>query len=157
MTQSYIFRKEINECADDDALRDFVVVDTVLRALALARPLCEHFGVGGFLRIAAKSLVGNRALYIVMREGRIVSRGALSIGFCSHYNVSRGDVVIGSIWTDERCRGEGLATRGVRSAIQYMSKKGAHVFFIDTQEANAAMLKSISKLGFGEPVGVFQS
>ncbi len=151
----YIFRQVRTEAYEDVDSSDFVVIDTLPKVLNNGWVLLSYLGPVGYLKLLVKSLGSTRLFYFIQQQNRIVACGTMAIGFCNYYAVAYRDVVIGSVWTDERCRGQGLATRSIRGAVNYMIAHGASTFFIDTQETNLAMLRSIEKMEFGKPVGSY--
>ncbi len=76
----------------------------------------------------------------------------MSVGFCRHYTVEAGAVVLGNVWTDATLRGHGLAEALLGRAVGASVARGRRVFYIDTREDNAPMRAVIARLGFGEPV-----
>ena len=133
----------------------FVMVDNFFTTLCYASALLQYFSFAGFIRQLLKSMTPNRNFYFLLHSGQLVACGCLNIGFCRYYDVNPSDVIIGSIWTRPEYRGQGLATTGVSAAMNHMISSGFDTFYIDTQETNQAMLKSITKLGFGSACGSF--
>ena len=115
----------------------------------------RRLGTVGLLKAAAKIATPSRLLYVVRVRGDIVNWGWISISFCRHYPVGKKDVVIGPVRTAEEFRGRGLATWGLKQAINAMVRRGHRVFFIDTSDGNGAMRKAIARCGFGEPVSSY--
>ncbi|MFT4925753.1 MAG: putative GNAT family N-acyltransferase [Phenylobacterium sp.] len=136
---------------------DFVMLDTLVKTLKHMPILAAYMGWGNIPRQLLRSLFPNRYFYFLKKDGKIITCGQLSTGFCNYYSVDTSDVVIGSIWTDPNFRKQGLASRSIQAAINYMVIEGWSVFYIDTQETNTGMLKSIAKIGFGQPVEFFNT
>ena len=107
------------------------------------------------IKLFAKSFTASRCFFFIRAGKVLLSHGSLAISFCRYYPVAKNDVVIGTIWTEPSMRGRGLATRAIRSAMNAMIMSGYSSFYIDTQETNHAMQRSIAKLGFGDPVATF--
>jgi RimJ/RimL family protein N-acetyltransferase len=131
---------------------DFLLVESMAQALPVLPHLIEERGFAGTARLLGK-LILHRCSYILTREmGETVSTGVLSFGYCRHYVVSPGSVIIGEIATKASSRGRGLATRTIMLGINEMIRRGLYVFYIDTQKNNLPMIRSIEKLGFGVPL-----
>ncbi|NRA22505.1 MAG: GNAT family N-acetyltransferase [Oceanospirillaceae bacterium] len=133
----------------------FVVLDALSITIRHSLLLIGHFGLLGYLRQVLKSISHHRILYLIQWQGKVVSCGTITIGFCKYYQVELTAAVIGSVWTDESHRGLGLAHLGIRAVVNYLLARGIHSFYIDTQETNFPMLKAIKNTNFGEPVGYF--
>jgi predicted GNAT family N-acyltransferase len=155
--KNYVFKLTQKKAYPDVDTSGFFMLDTFTRTLKHLPVLAAHFSVIELLKLLRRSLLGNRYFYYIKKDGKVVSRGQLSTGFCNYYQVESNAVVIGSIWTDPQCRGQGLASKSMQAAINYMVTKGQDVFYIDTQQANTGMLKSIAKNGFGQPVTSFEN
>ena len=151
----YVFKLGKNQAYPNVDTSDFHMLDTFSETLKHLPVLMGHFKTIDLAKLLIRSMLSNRYFYYVKKEGRIVSRGQLSKGFCHYYTVENDDVVIGSIWTDPECRGQGLASISMQAAINAMVTKGSSTFYIDTQETNAGMLKSIANIGFGSSVKSF--
>ena len=151
----YVFKLGQNKAYENVDTSGFYMLDTFFKTVWHLPVLLAHFNVSDVVKLLLRSLLSNRYFYYIKKEGRVVSRGQLSTGFCHYYPVEEKDVVIGSIWTDPLCRGQGLASISMQAAINYMVSKGASTFYIDTQETNTGMLKSIAKIGFGQSVKTF--
>ena len=132
---------------------DFVLIDRPGKVILHAAELALYLGLPGLFKLLIKSLGSSRRFYAIIQNHAIVACGTLTIGFCRYYDVEPDAVVIGSVWTNEALRGQGLATRSLRAAMNSMLDAGRTLFYIDTQENNLPMLKAIEKLGFGEPIG----
>jgi len=154
--KSFIFCQSRTELYPGVDVVEVVIVDTLPKALGHRAVLLRHSGWIGYLKLLLKSLSRARVFYFSQRAGHITACGTIALGFCNHYPVSSDSAVIGSIWTDQRCRGQGLASKGIRAAINHMISEGISTFYIDTQETNLAMLKAIEKTGFGKPVDNFE-
>ncbi|MET4694855.1 GNAT family N-acetyltransferase [Endozoicomonas lisbonensis] len=137
--------------------QDFTLIDSPGAFLSNITVLFRHFGFKESVKTFLKSFVGNRVFYYLSVEGSVAACGTLAIGFCRFYSVKDGDVVIGSVWTEEKLRGRNLATRSIRHAIHAMYLKGYKTFYIDTQVTNKPMLRAIEKLGFGESIDSYES
>jgi len=103
-------------------------------------------------KLALKIVAGRSVFFGVQSGGNLVSAGVLALGYCRYYKVEPEAVVIGTVSTDPKRRGEGLATRSIKVAMNAMIGRGLTVFYIDTRGDNIAMQRSIEKLGFGRPV-----
>lgn len=153
--KSYIFYQQRSELFSDVDMVGFTIIDSLPKAFRHGGILYKHFGFLDYLKLLLKSSMKNRVFFYLNRYERIVTCGTLAIGFCNHYEVSSGDVVIGSIWTAKHCRGQGFATLGIRAAMNHMVFSGFSTFYIDTHEKNTAMLKAVEKIEFGKPTGDF--
>ncbi|GEM_PF-1002988 len=151
----YVFKLGQNKAYPNVDTSGFFMLDTFTKTLTHLPVLMGHFKASEVVKLLIRSVFSNRYFYYIKKEGRIVSRGQLSKGFCHYYTVDIDDVVIGSIWTDPECRGQGLASISMQAAINAMVNKGSSTFYIDTQETNIGMLKSIAKIGFGSSVNSF--
>lgn len=151
----YVFKLGQDKAYENVDTTGFYMLDTFFKTLGHLPILLTHFGMREVAKLLARSLLSNRYFYYIKKEGKVVSRGQLSTGFCHYYPVDEKDVVIGSIWTDPNCRGQGLASISMQAAINYMVNQGSTTFYIDTQEGNTGMLKSIAKIGFGPSVKTF--
>lgn len=154
--RSFIFRQSRTTLYSDINTSKIVIIDNLYKALHYRKALSDHTGWSGYLKLLIRSLSKRRIFYFLQQQQHITACGTIAIGFCNHYHVSPDSAVIGSIWTDPQCRGQGLATQGLQAAINYMIGRGTSAFYIDTQENNSAMLKAIDKTGFGKPVGSFE-
>jgi RimJ/RimL family protein N-acetyltransferase len=106
----------------------------------------------------ALKIVARRSVFFGIRSSeKLVSTGVLAIGYCRHYKVEPEAIVIVTIHTDPKRRGEGLATRSIKMAMNAMIERGHSVFYIDTGRGNIAMQRSIDRLGFGPPVDFIES
>ena len=137
--------------------KDFTLIDSPGAFLLNFMALFRHFGLKESVKTFLKSFMGNRIFYYLSVEGSVAACGTLAIGFCRFYSVADRDVVIGSVWTEEKLRGRNLATRSIRHAIHAMYLKGYETFYIDTQVTNKPMLRAIEKLGFGEAIDTYES
>ena len=57
------------------------------------------------------------------------------------------DLQIGNLWTDPQRRGEGLATLGVRSLVEAVSRPGRAIWYVVHHE-NRASIGVVEKCGF---------
>lgn len=103
-------------------------------------------------KLALNIAAGRSIFFGIQSAGNPVSTGMLALGYCRYYKVEPEAVVIGMIKTDPLRRGEGLATRAIKVAMNTMIERGLTVFYIETRRDNIAMQLSIEKLGFGQPV-----
>ncbi|MDF2154398.1 GNAT family N-acetyltransferase [Vibrio sp. CAU 1672] len=154
---NYVFKQQRHTPYSVNPAIQFRRIDTPAGALRHARPLLRALGMVEYLKILLKSFTRNRVFYFLSDRDTLIAYGYLSIGFCHYYSVAYGDVVIGSIWTHPKRRGQGLATEGIRLAMNHMLNCGRDTFYIDTQATNFAMLRSIEKLEFGRPHAEFKS
>lgn len=104
------------------------------------------------IKLAVKIAVGRSVFFAIGQPGGLATTGVLALGYCSYYPVEPEAVVITSLETDPARRGEGLATRAIKGAMNAMIARGRTLFYIDTQKGNIAMQRSIEKLGFGPPL-----
>jgi len=154
---NYIFKQNRSLPYDEPSHHSFRLIATPFDALKASTLLIHHLSLPGFLKLLLKSVTKNRWFYCIHDNRSVVSRGWLSAGFCHYYPVGADDVVIGAVWTDPQKRGQGLATTSIQLAMNGMIQQGYESFYIDTQQSNAPMLRSIEKLGFGEACGEFHS
>ena len=133
---------------NDDA---FVVAG--LGGLMRQWPLLMHWSTRwNRVKLALKIALG-RSVFFGIRSGTdLVSTGVLALGYSRAYQVEPEAVVIGTIKTAPERTNQGLATRSIQTAMNAMIGRGHTLFYIDTRRGNAAMLRSIEKLGFGQPV-----
>ena len=129
----------------------FFLVSGPVALLTHGQALVRHHGID-YARQLAKSFSSKRTFYIVKQNNVVINFGTLTLGVCRYYPVEPTAVVIGSCWTADAHRGRGLATSAIRAAMNCMISKGSSLFYIDTQANNTAMLRSIEKLGFGNPI-----
>ena len=122
----------------------------------LLRPLLSRFGFAELVKITLKLATRKRQLYLFIGDGKVAHFGWLNIGFCGYYKVEEGDVTIGPIWSDKSMRGRGLATEGLKRAVNAMFERGHRVFYIDTSEDNIPAQRAIAKAGFGDPVDYYE-
>lgn len=104
------------------------------------------------VKLALKIAAGRSVFFGIQSAGSPVSTGVLALGYCRDYKVEPEAVVIGMINTDLERRGEGLATRSIKVAMNAMIERGFTQFYIETRRDNIAMQLSIEKLGFGKPI-----
>ncbi|WP_257294401.1 GNAT family N-acetyltransferase [Endozoicomonas sp. YOMI1] len=155
--KNYIFKQVRQQSINPNHHYQFIIIDGFFKALCHSLPLIQYFGFTGFIKQLIKAIMPNRIFYFLLNSGQLSACGCLNVGFCRYYQVNSSDVVIGSIWTKPELRGQGLATIGILTAMNHMISRGFYTFYIDTQENNQAMLKSIEKLGFGSACGSFNS
>ena len=147
-----VYRQERDQASGGaDALEGFVLLRCPLQALPMLRAVWRAMGAVGTVKCLAKLCTGDRALYGVTREGRLVHRGWITLSRCRHYRVERGAAVIGPIWTDPDWRSRGLASTAAKAAMDTMMGLGHRVFYIDTSNDNVASQRVIAKCGFGPP------
>lgn len=103
-------------------------------------------------KLAIKIAAGRDIFFGIQSAGNTVSTGVLAVGYCSDYKVEPEAVVIGMINTDPKRRGEGLATRSIKVAMNAMIERGHILFYIETRRDNIAMQRAIEKLDFGRMV-----
>ena len=155
--KNYIFKQVRYEPYPPDLMLPIIMANTPFIVWRHRSTLRPFLGRSEFYKLLIKSLFHNRVFYFFLNGKVLMACGYLNIGFCRHYEVEPTNVVIGSIWTTPIYRGKGIATKGIQTAINWTMGKGYHTFYIDTQETNTPMLKSIEKLGFGEPINEFDS
>jgi RimJ/RimL family protein N-acetyltransferase len=153
----YVFRLMKKNVYPNLDMSDFVMLDSFSKTLKHLPVLATHLDRGKIILQLIRSLFSNRYFYYLSKQGKITTCGQLSTGFCHYYSVNISDVVIGSIWTDPEHRGEGLASKGMQAAINYMIADNWSVFYIDTQETNNRMLKVIENNGFGQSIIHFEN
>ena len=152
-----VYRQERSErfAAEMPEGVEFRFLSAPVDLLARFGPAWRLFGLAGAAKACLKLATPSRSLYCLMLHGAIVNYGWVMLSSCGYYRVERGDAVIGPVWTDPSHRGEGLATLGLRSAINAWLGRGSRVFFIDTAGDNLAMQAVIAKCGFGPPVALY--
>lgn len=132
---------------------DFFFVDSLHSAVVRLPLLWRDRGWFGTAKVVVKVVLG-RCCYFGLAQGdRLLTSGVLALGYCRFYPVEPDAVVIGEMVTAPASRGRGHGTRAIMLAINAMLTKGATTFYIDTQRGNIAMIRSIAKLGFGDPIG----
>jgi predicted GNAT family N-acyltransferase len=146
--REYVFKLEQKHAYPNIDISEFVMIDSFSKTFQHIAIMTAHLGVIKTLAQLIKSLFPSRNFYFLKQDGVIINCGQLTTGFCRYYDVKSTDVVIGSLWTDPKCRGQGLAARGMQAAINCMIANGCSNFFINTQENNLGMLKAIEKIGF---------
>ena len=134
---------------------DFVFLVSPLQAVARWSLLRRSLGWRGTIKAAAKLATGRRSLYLLARTGRVVSTGWCNRGLCNHYPVEPNAVVVGPIWSEAECRGQGLATFALKKAINTLVGRGHRLFYIDTFETNLSCQKVIARCEFGAPLTRF--
>jgi len=131
----------------------FFFVDSppaVLRTLSI---MSRDRGTFGTLKLVTKVLLRRCVYFGLAENGKPQSTGLIALGYCRFYLVPSNAAVIGEIVTEPASRGQGHATRAIMLAINGMIRAGYTVFYIDTQRQNVPMIRSIEKLGFGQPIG----
>jgi ribosomal protein S18 acetylase RimI-like enzyme len=128
-----------------------VLIAGLIEAVKAVPRLTKRFGPALAVRTVAKSAFPNRLFFFTPPKGSITSSGGLALGFCKFYAVEKEAVVIGTIETTPEHRGRGLATMTIKAAMNAMIARGYTRFYIDTQEGNVPMLRSIENLEFGPP------
>lgn len=135
---------------------EFRLLSSPWEAFRIWKPMVLCFGWYGFVKAAVKLLTGKRWFYCMIAEGEVAHYGWVSLSFCRYYHVQAGDVVVGPIWTDDRFRGRGYATRALKLVVNGMIQAGHRVVWIDTTEDNEACQKVIEKCGFGRHVSSYE-
>jgi L-amino acid N-acyltransferase YncA len=124
------------------------------QAILRLRPLVKALGWRAWVKAVAKLATPSRSMYIVCDSGKCVSFGWIMRGFCRAYHIDSQDYVVGPIYTSPEHRGRGLATIGLRFAVQEMSGRGWKWCYIDTASENLASQRAILRAGFDGPVGL---
>jgi GNAT superfamily N-acetyltransferase len=135
---------------DDGA---FFFVDSLNSALSVLPIMWRDRGMLGTAKLLAKILLHRCFYFGLALERQPLSTGVLALGYCRFYQVPSDSIVIGEMVTAPASRGKGHATRAIMLAISTMIRKGSTNFYIDTQQQNTPMIRSIAKLGFGRPIG----
>jgi hypothetical protein len=154
---NFVYRQVRHVPFDSVDTEGFVVVDRPSVFLRHTLLLIRVLPPVEAIKLFAKSFTASRRFFFIRGSNSLLSHGSLAISFCRYYPVAKNDVVIGTIWTEPSMRGRGLATRAIQSAMNAMIMSGYSSFYIDTQESNHAMQRSIAKLGFGDPVATFST
>jgi GNAT superfamily N-acetyltransferase len=149
---THIFVQDRSVPFPADQIAPIVLITGWIQAVTAVPRLTERFGFAFAMRTVAKSLFPNRLFFFTPTAGTIASSGGIALGFCNFYPVEKEAVVIGTIETTPENRGKGLATMIIKAAMNAMIARGYTRFYIDTQEGNIPMLRSIGNLGFGPPV-----
>jgi len=131
----------------------FFFVDSPRSAFGRLPIMWRDRGMLGTAKLVGKIMLRRCCYFGLAHDRQPLSTGVLALGYCRFYAVPADAIVIGEIETAPASRGHGYATRAIMLAIGTMVKKGSANFYIDTQRQNAAMIKSIAKLGFGRPIG----
>jgi L-amino acid N-acyltransferase YncA len=131
---------------------EFVLLAGPTDAWRQRRALARRVGVRGLPKVFAKLATRSRLLYAVVQDGALVHDGWLSVSHCSTYPVAEGEVVIGPMVTTTPLRGRGLASYGIKEAMNAMLRRGHRVFYINASPANLASRRVIEKCGFGQPI-----
>ena len=119
------------------------------------RLLRRAFGPAGAAKAAAKLATGRRFVYLLTADGRVAAGGWCTVGRCRYYKVGPRGVVVGPIWSDPAARSRGLATFGLRRAMNELIARGLREFFIDTEIGNLPCRRVIDKCGFGPPTALY--
>ena len=154
---NYIYRQTRSSAYGGVPMEGFVLIDDPWKLLMHYGKVLRSVGPRESAKLLAKSFTRNRQFFFIAVDGRIATHGSAAISFCNYYGVEANGVVIGAIWTDPAFRGRGYATRGIMNAMNRLMSRGHSVFYIDTQENNFPMQRSIEKLGFGDAVGQFET
>ena len=131
----------------------FFFADSPAQVLRASSIMYRDRGTVGALKLAAKVLLKRCVYFGLAENGKPQSAGLVTLGYCRFYPVPSNAGVIGEIVTQPASRSHGYATRAVMLAINAMIRGGCTVFYIDTQRQNIPMIRSIQKLGFGQPIG----
>jgi len=134
---------------------EYHYADRAAELLPIHGALRRCFGTAGFLKTFAKLLSGSRAFYCIIHNHQVASYGWAMKSRCRHYWIASGEVVVGPTFTEQEFRGKGLATYGLKMAINSLMESGHSVFYIDTSNDNIAALRMIAKCDFGKPVAVY--
>ena len=138
-----------------DAPLTFALLETPLGAIQWRSSLARSFGPTGIIKALAKLATKVRGLYVVLRDGQLISYGWATMGRCKHYKIERDAIVIGPIWTDSQLRGRGIATIALQAAIDAYIRRGRKTFYIDTSKTNISAQRVFAKSGFGNPVALY--
>lgn len=149
-----IYRMDVSEPLTPEVLPEGAfIVAAKLQSVATHFPIwLKTWGWKVALKTSVKVLSGKRILFGVIREKRVVQFGWLQMGTCHFYPVERDAVVVETLWTDPRYRGQGLASATIRQGLVYLSQRGYRRFYVDTILANIASQRMIAKAGFSERV-----
>lgn len=149
-----VYRQRISEARPAKLVADaqFHLIDSPWKLYKVWIAWVRCRGAGRLPRVMARLVGPDRVMYCVVEKDRIVHEGWLAVGRSPLYDVGGSDVVIGPMETDECARGRGHASFGLERAIQAMHARGHDVFYIHTDDSNAASRSVIRKCGFGPPV-----
>ncbi len=155
--KEYVFKLEQKHAYPNVDISDFVMLDSFSKTIKHIAIVTAHLGITKTIVQLIKNLFPSRYFYFLTKDGVIITCGQLTTGFCRYYHVNSNDVVIGSIWTAPQYRGQGLASRGMQAAINFMIAAGWSSFYIDTQENNIGMIKAIEKNGFEQAITYYEN
>lgn len=148
-----IYRQERTEPFDvalASAAR-FILCNGVRDGLQLAGFLMKRSENAGLVKDILKLATPSRLYACLVAADSILSECYITLSHCRHYKVERRSVVLGPVWTDRDCRGQGLATSLLKSIMNNMISRGNTIFYIDTSDQNTAMQHVIQHCGFGTP------
>jgi predicted GNAT family acetyltransferase len=133
----------------------FLMLNSGVEGIRHFKTIATCFGKAGATKAVAKLCTRSRSLYLITRDGVVVSSGWCTIGRCAYYKVEPDSVVIGPIWTSDSVRGRGLATKALQLAMNEHVRRGRSLFYIDTEKKNLAAQRVFEKCGFGAPVALY--
>ena len=134
---------------------EFHLISGPLEALGRLQEIKRIFGLVGSIKALLKVLTPSREFYYLTAGEDVVNYGWSTFSHCRQYHIEPGDTVIGPVWTNPDQRGKGLATIGLKKAMNAMIERKHYIFFIDTAEDNLAMQKVIAKCGFGPAIAAY--
>jgi GNAT superfamily N-acetyltransferase len=134
----------------------FVMLSKPSDAVAIARMLLRRFKFVQTAKTFAKLITPNRRFYVIADSSEIVSWGWCTVGKNNFYRVESTAMSIGPIETVESARGKGLASQGLKAAINFHIELGSQRFYIDTHQNNIAAQKSFAHAGFGSSCGFYR-
>lgn len=154
MPNQLIYRQSRGEPLDIAPLPRvrFVFCANPLDGLRIGGALVRRLGAAGVAWDLLKLMTPPRRYTCLLDAGHIVSECYVTLSRCKHYDVEAGAAVLGPVWTDPARRGQGLATWLLKATINRLIACGCPVFYIDTSDQNASMLRVIVQCGFGAPV-----
>lgn len=129
-------------------------IDKPQAVLPLAGEIRRLLGPACLLRLTLKLTTSSRHFYTVVKDGRIVHTGWVTLGWCRHYWIEEDAVVIGPIWTAQEVRGQRIGSYALQWALNRLEELGRRRFYIDTSKANIPCQKLIAHCSFGPPVAV---
>jgi L-amino acid N-acyltransferase YncA len=149
-----VFRRALERPFDRQPIdgAEFVLLAGPADTWRHRRALARRFGARALPKVFAKLATRSRFLYAVVQDGTFIHDGWLSVSRCRAYPVADGDVVIGPMVTTPQMRNHGLASYGIKEAMNAMLSRGHRVFYINTSPANLASQRVIAKCGFGRPI-----
>jgi RimJ/RimL family protein N-acetyltransferase len=134
---------------------EFVFLAGPREALGFLRTLLREYGPARVMKTLLKLCTGKRMFYFVLKDGRISRSGWCWVSICRPYKISRGEVVVGAGFTTPEFRRQGIATYGIKRAINRMLADGYSVFYIDTSRDNLAAQRVIARCEFGAPIATY--